>query len=132
MDNYSKLFEKYYEYAHTHTRALLEHWRLHTNRRTIVATIIIGGAAIALYLAAIRPPSTFPVGQLVTIPSGESDAQIAQTLYDDGVIRSPVAFRLVAKVLGHSRQLHAGDYLFKEPKDIFTVAHAVAVGAYGL
>ena len=132
MDKFSHRFEKFYEYVHTRTHELLEHWRVHTNRRTILFTIIFGVAAIVLYSYFIRPPDTFPVGQLVTIESGQTEKQIATELYNDGVIRSPLLFRITVRLIGKDRQLHAGDYLFKEPKDIFSIAHAVGIGAYGL
>ncbi|MDP2665392.1 MAG: endolytic transglycosylase MltG [bacterium] len=132
MHKYSQNFEKFYEYVHTRTHEILEHWRVHTNRRTIFFLVIGGTFVISLYVYAIRPPNNFPVGQLVTIEKGQTDKEIALALYNSGVIRSPLLFRITAKVTGKARQLHAGDYLFKQPQDVFSITHAVAVGAYGL
>ena len=132
MDTFSRLFEKYYEYVHTRTRELLEHWRVHTNRRTIIVTIVIGTVALFGYLFGIRPPDTFPLNKLVEIPKGLTESEIAQTLQDNGVIRSPFMFRAVVKLLRSDRQLHAGDYVFKEPRDVFSIARAISTGAYGL
>ena len=132
MDEFSRRFEKLYEYVHTRTHELLDHWRVHTNRRTILFLILGGSTALILYLYAIRPPSNFPVGQLVTIEKGLTQEEIAATLYESDVIQSPLLFRIVAKVTKKDRQLHAGDYLFKEPKDVFSIVHTVGVGAYGL
>jgi len=132
MDQFTRLFERYYEHVHTRTHQILEHWRVHTNRRTIAFTIVVGGFAIALYLYGIRPPNNFPTGQLVTIEKGETPAEIAETLYQNGVIRSPLLFRVSAKVMQKDRMLHAGDYLFKEPRDVFSIVQAIGAGAYGL
>jgi UPF0755 protein len=66
------------------------------------------------------------------VPEGESLQDIATTLYQDGVIRSPLMFRALVVVRGHEKSVHAGDYLFKEPLDIFSVARALSIGQYGL
>jgi UPF0755 protein len=68
----------------------------------------------------------------VGIPEGQTLTQISNTLYDDGVIRSPFMFRILVKVLGHERGVHAGDYLFKQPLSIFSIARAFSIGAFGL
>ncbi|HEY4526984.1 MAG TPA: endolytic transglycosylase MltG [Candidatus Paceibacterota bacterium] len=132
MDEFSHRFEKFYEYVHTRTHELLEHWRVHTNRRTISFLVLGGSALLVVYLYAIRPPNDFPVGELVTIEKGLTQEEIAATLQQSGVIQSPLLFRIIAKATGKDRQLHAGDYLFREPKDVFSIVHAVGVGAYGL
>lgn len=132
MDRFSSTFERWYEYVHERSSELLQHWRVHTNRRTIFFALITGALAAYLYLYMIRPPESFPAGELVTIDEGASVQLIAETLEANGVIRSPLMFRLTVKLLGKDRQLHAGDYLFKEPKDVFAVAKRVAIGAYGL
>jgi UPF0755 protein len=35
-------------------------------------------------------------------------------------------------LMGHQRDLYAGDYEFKQPETIFSVARALSIGAYGL
>ena len=132
MDRYARLFEKYYEYTHTQTRELLEHWRVHTNRRTIVLSVAVGAIAIVGYLFTMRAPDDFPLNQLVEIPKGLTDQQIAEKLEESHVIRSPLMFRAVVMITGSGGQLHAGDYMFKEPKDLFSVAQAISEGAFGL
>jgi UPF0755 protein len=112
--------------------ALSERWRAHTNRRTIIILLAAGALALYAWLAVIQPPENFPIDQLVSVPQGESLSQIAQTLKDDGVIRSPLAFHILMSLFGTSRTAQAGDYIFKEPRDIFSVARAMSVGAFGL
>ncbi|HWP61475.1 MAG TPA: endolytic transglycosylase MltG, partial [Candidatus Paceibacterota bacterium] len=132
MDDFKKELEKAFETMHRTIATLSTHWREHTNRRTIIITVVVGIIAILAYVYVIQPPDSFPTDELVSVSQGQSVSQIANSLYEDGVIRSPLAFRIIVTILGRERELHAGDYLFKQPEDIFTVAHAVAVGAYGL
>jgi UPF0755 protein len=109
-----------------------QRWQMHTNRRSLIA-IVVGGLLItALYIFAVEPPDSFPVGDLVSVPQGTSLSATAQILKDDGVIRSTLAFRILVTILGAERSLHAGDYQFQEPLDVFAIAHAIAVGQYGL
>src|SRR3989344_1145712 len=132
MEKWSALLEREFERTHRRIMLLSQHWREHTNRRTIVA-VILGGAVIAsLYILAIQPPENFPTDQLFTVTKGEKVPDIAKELQEAGVIRSPLAFRVIVKLSGRDRDLHAGDYLFKEPKDVFAVARAITIGAYGL
>jgi UPF0755 protein len=124
--------ESFYEALQRRYRDLRDHWRLHTNRRTIIAAMVLGVAIGAAYVFLIRPPATFPTGQLVTIPEGQSLSQIAKTLQQNGVISSPFAFKIIVKLWREDKKLHAGDYIFKEPLTVFVIAKRVALGAYGL
>lgn len=111
---------------------LSQKWRLHANRRTLIILVTAGVIALLSYVYVIQPPVNFPLQQLVTVQEGASVDEIAEALYQNGVIRSPVAFKTIAAVTGQARSLRAGDYLFKEPKSIFAVVRTVALGAFGL
>ena len=111
---------------------LSERWREHSNRRTIAILTLGGLLIIAAYMYAIRPPDNFPLEHLVTIPSGTSVYNTGELLKEAGVVRSAYAFRILLLVIGHNHVVHAGDYLFKEPLDIFSVVRTVSIGAYGL
>jgi len=102
------------------------------NRRTIIILLVAGTCAAFLYLYVIQPPDQFPIDTLIEVPSGVSLSTIATTLKQNGVIRSAFAFRVIATIMGKAKDLHAGDYVFKEPTDIFSIARAIGVGAYGL
>lgn len=107
-------------------------WREHANRRTIFILIISGAAAVFLFQTAVRPPDDFPISRLVTIEEGSTLEEASADLEKNAVVRSGKALRLIVSVLGHEKDVHAGDYLFKEPRDVFAVANAISVGAYGL
>ncbi|MDO8514076.1 MAG: endolytic transglycosylase MltG [bacterium] len=124
--------EKMFDVGHRALQHLSESWRLHTNRRTIIILIVAGFSLASLYIFAIEPPENFPVDKLVEVPAGASLKDIAKTLEAQGVVRSGLMLRMLLKLSGDERTAHAGDYLFKEPRDIFRVARALALGAYGL
>ena len=107
-------------------------WRENANRRTILIIIILGLLSVYAYLYLIRPPDQFPVHKIVSIPAGQSGAKISEILQADGVVRSAPMFRIMTFLQGHARSLHAGDYLFKQPLDVFHVARTIGIGAYGL
>ena len=109
-----------------------ESWKLHANRTSLIIIIGTGIVALVLYVFVVQPPATFPTDELVSVPEGLTLSQVSDTLYEDGVIRSPLAFRILIKILGHERGVQAGDYQFKEPLDIFTIARSISIGAFGL
>lgn len=111
---------------------LSEKWRLHANRRTLILLATLGTIFLASYVYVIEPPVDFPLQQLVTVREGASVDEIAFDLEASGVVSSALAFKTIAFITGHARTLHAGDYLFKEPKDIFSVVRAISLGAFGL
>lgn len=109
-----------------------ERWRKHSNRRSTIAFALILGVGGFLYYNVIAPPETFPAGRLVTITEGMPLQTVAETLKQDGVVQSATALRIAVQALGTDKSVHAGDYLFKEPKNVLEVARALVVGAYGL
>jgi UPF0755 protein len=75
----------------------------------ILAFAVLGAAAGGVYLYAVggSGPSE-PVE--VIVPRGASAAQVGDLLEDAGVIRSSLAFRLMASVRGSGSQIKAGHY----------------------
>jgi len=111
---------------------LTVHSRQHANKRTLTILIFTGVLMTYLYLYQIRPPDNFPINQLVTISEGLSLSDVGATLEKTSVIRSARAFRAVVTLMGHEHDVHAGDYIFKEPGDLIRVARAISLGAFGL
>lgn len=132
MDAFIASLRRWFDDFDTLQAQMSEYWRGHTNRRTLGIIIIGGGAAIALYLGAIRPPEEFPTRKLVTVESGASVTAIASSLADQQVIRSPLVFKLFVRILGRERGVMAGDYLFKQPESAWAIARALSIGAFGL
>lgn len=109
-----------------------ERWRLHTNRRTMLALIFGGTTLITLYIGVVQPPESFPIDTLVTIPQGATLSETANSFQNQGLIRSSLSLKILLTLAGRQDEVHAGDYLFKEPKNLFVVARAIALGLYGL
>ena len=111
---------------------LSSRWRENSNRRTILILLILGLLSVYTYLYLIRPPDSFPIKKIVTIPSGLSGSEIADILQAEHVVRSALMFRVMTVLTGHVRELHAGDYIFVKPLNAYYVARTVGIGAYGL
>lgn len=114
------------------TGVLSARWRRGVNRRTMTIVNAAGFTFLLTYLFVIAPPGNFPTGELISIPEGSSLSETALILERSHVVRSSFAFKVVERVLGREGTIRAGDYFFKEPKGLFSIAYAVGVGAYGL
>jgi len=132
MTPIEKLLERAFAAYERFSERLSLRWREHANRRTIVILVLVGSLMTVLYLYVIRPPDNFPLNTLVTIEGGATVADAGMSLEESSVVRSGPALRWLIVLLGHEGDVHAGDYLFKEPRDLFSVARAVVIGAYGL
>lgn len=102
------------------------------NRRTFFIVSIGLVVLILMYVFFIRPPSDFPAGQLVEIPEGASLNEIATFLKEQHVVRSKLWLQASVFLFGYERTVQYGDYLFKEPRNVFSVARAIGIGARGL
>ena len=111
---------------------LSTHWRTNANRRTIIILSVIGGVLLFSYLLFVRPPSAFPKGELIEISEGMSLSEIAVSLKNEHVVRSSLLLQAAVYLLGYERGVQFGDYLFKEPRGVFSIARAIGIGAHGL
>ena len=107
-------------------------WQPGANRRSIIALLVLGIFILLSYIFFVRPPENFPIGELIEVPKGQSLRDVAQKFEEEGVVRSGFALRTLVRLTGGERSVHAGDYLFKEPPNLFRVACALVLGAYGL
>lgn len=57
----------------------------------------------------------------VAVPKGASSAAIGRLLKREGIIRSAIAFRLLARLSGQAEKLQSGEYRFSEPADLLQV-----------
>ena len=120
------------EKGHRIVQEFLHRSETNVNRRTLAIVSIFLGVAIFSYVFFIRPPSAFPAGELVEIPEGASLSLIATQLKNEHVIRSAFLLRAAVYLLGYERGVQFGDYLFKEPRNVFSIARAIGIGAHGL
>ena len=132
MPEFEQNLQKFFDNGNRILTSFAERWQKHSNRRTIVIVLLLGVIFTSLYVYAVQPPDSFPLQTLVSVPEGESLKDVADTLYKDEVVRSPLMFRVLVTIMGREKSVHAGDYLFKEPLDVFSVARALSIGQYGL
>lgn len=109
-----------------------ERWQRHANRRSSLIVLVLTVVCGIAYYQYIRPPEQFPENMLITVEEGMPLSAVAQALQENNTVRSAEALRVAVVLLGGEKKVHAGDYLFKEPKNLIAVAHALIVGAYGL
>ncbi|MBI2610389.1 endolytic transglycosylase MltG [Candidatus Kaiserbacteria bacterium] len=132
MQSFKESLEHFFDRSSASLLHISERWRVHANRRTLLALIFGGTIVLTLYIGVVQPPERFPVDTLVTIPQGATLSETAESFQREGVVRSSVALKFLLTLSGKQDEIHAGDYLFKEPKNMFVVARAIVIGAYGL
>lgn len=83
-------------------------------------------------LVLISPPQDFPLAERVEIPHGTSLVESVRILKEHNVIRSSLALQVLLIGRQGEPRVLAGTYQFTEPLSVFSVARAVADGAYGV
>lgn len=107
-------------------------WHNRLNRKNLILIILVLLPLLFLYLFFIRPPSDFPVNDIHTVENGESVIAIAQKFEEAQIVRSAFALRVVIEVLEAEHDVIAGDYQFKRPLSLFSIARRISTGAFGL
>lgn len=92
----------------------------------IVAVIFL----IFFYFFAYRAPGAFPETITVSISDDSSLSQIANTLEEQNIIRSPFWFINFVILFKHERKVMEGDYYFEQPLSVYHVAKRVTRGFY--
>lgn len=102
------------------------------NRRTLAilafVVVLVGG----IYIEGVRPPAFFDEDKYVTVEEGASLTTIAETLEQEGVVRSAWWLKLFVRISGRQSEVQAGDYLFAKPVSTLAVARRISTGAFGL
>ena len=81
-------------------------------RVAAAAALVFAVLAAAYYIFWMPNRSTGPAGIVVTIPRGSSFRAAAESLEAAGAIRSRRAFSLAGRVLGYTKSIKVGRYLF--------------------
>jgi len=88
-------------------------------KKLLLIIIVIVAASFSWYKASIRPvDGNSETRQAVKVESGMSVEQIAQLLKGKGIIRSPRAFMIYAKLHGQEGALQAGKFVLRPSMDI--------------
>ena len=132
MDYFLRLLRKLFADFDKLENDASKKWRPNANRRTTYTLLFLLVVSVYGYLNFILPPDNFPAGELVSVADGQSVAEIGLHLKEQGVIRSPLLFKTLIILFKRDRGARAGDYLFKEPENVWDVARAISIGAFGL
>ena len=89
-------------------------------------------ALSGIYIYFHLPPADFPIGQVVTIYSGESLQTITESLYNSHIIKSPFTFRAHVIIQGGERRLIAGDCLLDKKEGPADLAYRLVNGKFHL
>ncbi len=79
-----------------------------------------------------RPPKNFPTDTIVTIHSGDTLRQLAQTLQDEGYVHSRVLFLNMITFVYREHNIAPGDYYFEKPISTYGIAWRIAFGKHGI
>jgi UPF0755 protein len=107
--------------------------RVLSGRAAVPALFAVLGIGVALavalaHLLLFAPAGTGAGQAVVRISAGSDLRQIARTLADAGVIASPRAFVLAARIGGLDRRLHPGDYRFDPGMSLPSLLSALLEG----
>lgn len=79
-----------------------------------------------------EPPSDFPQKRFdIEIESGDSISKVADSLYEQNVIRSKTLFKIVAMAISLNSGIQAGDYRFSYPQSTIIIAKRMVNGEQG-
>ena len=93
-----------------------------------IVFFVLAGFSGYFFLSA---PKDFPSGETIVIEKGTGLAEISNKLKKEGFIKNKYAFALYARVLGKSKKIKYGKYLFNEPVSVFSLTSRLAKGEFG-
>lgn len=98
----------------------------------VILFLVVCGVASLCILFFSVPPRNFPQGEIIDIPEGSTMSQIADTLYQHNIIRSPFVFTVAITLQGARNTIVAGDYYFKKPENLGSISSRFVNGMFGL
>lgn len=93
--------------------------------------IIFSSGAVILFVVFIfllSAPHSFPQNKTITIEKGASLKSVSTLLHSENIIRSQTLFELCARIIGGSKPVVAGSYLFESQTSSCAVAFRIAHG----
>ncbi|MEK7628149.1 MAG: endolytic transglycosylase MltG [Patescibacteria group bacterium] len=108
------------------------YWNQGLNRRTFSVMAAVLVPIVALFFMYVRTPDNFPLGEIISIPADTPLKDVAHVLEEAGVVRAGLTLELLIRMRGQDRSVHAGDYQFKQRKNVFEVADALVRGDFGI
>jgi UPF0755 protein len=99
--------------------------------RALFVFALFVGMLLAAHQLIISPPDNFVPGTTINVVRGDSVTRIGEKLEEARIIRSALAFRLLARVSDHA-SVELGPYLFEKKGSLFTVASRIFSSRHGM
>lgn len=100
-----------------------------TRARLFIGALIVG-FLIALWY--ILPPLSFPVGEVISIPSGLSARGVGTLLESRDVVRSGRVFAFFVGLQSGAGTLQTGDYVFERALPVWMVSGRIEGARFGI
>jgi UPF0755 protein len=101
---------------------------MHMRKGFLLTGLVLLGVGL-WYSRGVAPRvATEQVRELVKVPKGASARQIADMLYEEGVIRSPLAFRIFVILHGMADMLQAGSFVVRPSMSVAEVVNVLTNG----
>lgn len=97
-------------------------------RLSILIAAFLAFAIIGLFYVTGAPKDFKKT--VISVPQGQTLSEAARTLYENGVIKSELAFKIFARLLD-STGIKTGQYLFDKAEPVFSVASRLVRGELG-
>ncbi len=104
--------------------------RLRYHYTTVLLALAV--ASLAFWQVYFAPPPDFPADHIVTIEEGLPVSGIAASLAEQKLIRSPLAFEVIARVTGTGETIQSGKYIFAKPIGLVALYSRLANGEFGI
>ncbi|WXJ95368.1 Endolytic murein transglycosylase [Neomoorella carbonis] len=111
----------------SYNRAFWQSWRRRLIFFLALIILVLGGSGY-FFLTMLAPVQPGAPAKEVYIAPGSSSAAIASTLTRQGIIKSPLAFRLATMATGLDKQLKPGYYLISPGLSLPEVLRLLAAG----
>lgn len=98
-------------------------------RKLYVIFLLTAAVIVIWYWRGLQPVDRASEGEtLVTIKTGTSVSGIASALYEKGLIRSPLIFRMKTRFLGATETLKAGAYMLRKDQSMPEIIDVLTEG----
>lgn len=101
-------------------------------RAALAALAVFFFVILPFHRLYLSPPARFPAGEIVPVSSGATLRDVSADFAARGLIRSPFWFEVFVILLAGDRGVRFGEYLFPEPRSVFSLARALAAGNSGI
>lgn len=127
MDNFLALLNRVALFVATLWQHALNH-----RRKVITTTLLFAFIVTTLYALFIQPPANFPAKYTFTVSGGASVSGVATSLQEEGLLKSPFVFKVLAVLMQSNSGIFAGDYYFDKGESVFNLVKRTTSGDFNL